>query len=43
MPFDKGLPLAQRILWRIAEKYNITAADVLMEYFEWKNQCMNRN
>ena len=36
MPFDKGLPVLQNLLWEIADRHNTTGQGVLRLYFEMK-------
>jgi len=36
LPFDKGLPILQDKLWKIAEEHNTTGADIFMQYMNWK-------
>ena len=38
MPFDKGLPILQDLVWEIADRYNTTGPEVLKAYFEWKSK-----
>ena len=37
MPFDKGLPLLQNLLWEIADRHNTTGPEVLRMYFDMKS------
>ena len=37
MPFDKGLPLLQNLLWEIADRYNTTGQEILRMYFDMKS------
>jgi len=37
LPFDKGLPILQEKLWKIAEEHNTTGPDVFMQYMNWKS------
>ena len=37
IPFDKGLPILQELLWDIADRYNTTGQEVLRMYFEMKS------
>lgn len=37
MPFDKGLPILQDLLWEVADRYNTTGPEVLRAYFDWKS------
>lgn len=34
LPFDKGLPVFQRNVWEIGEKYNIEGNEVVKIYFD---------
>ena len=38
MPFDKGLPVLQNLLWEIADRHNTTGQEVLRLYFEMKSK-----
>lgn len=37
IPFDKGLPVLQNLLWEIADRHNTTGPEVLRLYFEMKS------
>lgn len=43
MPFDKGLPLLQKLLWEIADRYNTTGQEVLRIYFDMKSAELKTN
>ncbi|KAF0194382.1 MAG: hypothetical protein FD169_1851 [Bacillota bacterium] len=36
LPFDKALPVMQKGLWEIADKYGLTGAEVFQRYMDWK-------
>lgn len=38
MPFNKGLPILQELLWEVADRYNTTGPEVLKLYFDWKSE-----
>ena len=38
MPFDKGLPILQELVWEVADRYNTTGPEVLKLYFDWKSK-----
>lgn len=42
MPFDKGLPILQDLVWEVADRYNMTGPEVLKEYFDWKSKEINK-
>lgn len=35
VPFDKGLPELRKILWNIADEYEIEGSDVFRIYMDW--------
>ncbi len=37
VPFDKGLPLLQKMVWEVADRYGITGPAVLGMYFDMKS------
>ncbi|WP_294185266.1 hypothetical protein [uncultured Clostridium sp.] len=37
VPFDKGLPVLQDKLWKIANRHGTTGAEVLKMYMDYKN------
>lgn len=43
MPFDKGLPVLQNLLWEIADRHNTTGPEVLRLYFEMKSAEFKNN
>ena len=43
MPFDKGLPVLQNLLWEIADRHNTTGPEVLRLYFEMKSAELKNN
>lgn len=43
IPFDKGLPILQNLLWEIADRHNTTGAEVLGMYLEMKSAESNNN
>ena len=43
MPFDKGLPVLQNLLWEIADRHNTTGPEVLRLYFEMKLAELKNN
>ncbi len=43
MPFDKGLPLLQNLLWEIADRHNTTAPEVLRIYFDMKSAELKKD
>lgn len=38
VPFDKGLPILQDLVWEVADRYNTTGPEVLKLYFDWKSE-----
>ena len=43
LPFDKGLPILQNLLWEIADRHNTTGPEVLRLYFEMKSAELKNN
>ena len=43
VPFDKGLPVLQNLLWEIADRHNTTGPEVLRLYFEMKSAELKNN
>jgi hypothetical protein len=43
MPFDKGLPLLQNLLWEIADRHNTTGQEVLRMYFDMKSAELKKD
>lgn len=43
LPFDKGLPVLQNLLWEIADRHNTTGPEVLRLYFEMKSAELKNN
>ena len=37
MPFDKGLPILQDKLWKIADRHGTTGAEVFKMYMDYKS------
>lgn len=36
--FDKGLDLFRDEIWKIADKFNMDGANVVMAYMDWKSK-----
>ena len=43
MPFDKGLPLLQNLLWEIADRHNTIGPEVLRMYFDMKSAELKKD